>query len=249
MRVWNPTTRLQPALGDRRPGVGGVERELGERRRRPLEHRHATGEIQRLLRVQPRDARVGIVLRAEAVLGLVLLVVLEDLVDLEHRDGLAGLVEQRDAVAARRRVHGEAHGKSPRQPAREVHLPDDEVVVGAPHEALERGERAGGEHVQVRELPRRQLDGLERVEVTRPLSGPVDEGAAVRRDQAVGRRNRHARTSAGMWPSSSSFAMTCAAASSGSVDSVSTTISGLTGASYGSSTPVKPLISPAKALA
>ena len=43
--------------------------------------------------------------------------------------------------------------------------------------------------------------------------------------------------------------MTCAADSSGERPSVSTTISALSGASYGSSTPVKPLISPANAFA
>ena len=50
-------------------------------------------------------------------------------------------------------------------------------------------------------------------------------------------------------PSSSSFWTTIRALSSGVCASVSTTISGLSGASYGSSTPVKPLISPAYALA
>ena len=108
-----------------------------------------------------------------------------------------------------------------------MHVVDDALIVRAAHETLERRERTGREHVEVGELTGGQLDGLERVEIGRPLARAIDERAAVRRDQAIGRRNRHARTPAGMWPSSSSFAMTWAAASSGSVDSVSTTISGL----------------------
>ena len=80
---------------------------------------------------------------------------------------------------------------------------------------------------------------------------PVDELSPVRLDQALGRYGNggHAATCAGIRPSSSSFAITTSADSSGVLPSVSTTISGLSGASYGSSTPVKPLISPANAFA
>ena len=65
----------------------------------------------------------------------------------------------------------------------------------------------------------------------RRLAGPVDERAAVRPDQTVGRGDGHAVTFAGTSPSSSSFAMTNAADSSGSTPSVSTTISGDDGSS------------------
>ena len=52
------------------------------------------------------------------------------------------------------------------------------------------------------------VDDLERVEVVRRVARPVDERAAVRRDQAIGRGDGHAVTLAGTSPSSSSFAMT-----------------------------------------
>ena len=86
-------------------------------------------------------------------------------------------------------------------------------------------------------------------EVVRRVARPVDEHAAVGLDQMIRGDGAHAVTVAGTRPSSSSFAMTTCADSSGVLPSVSTTISGLSGSSYGSSTPVKPLISPASALA
>src|SRR6185437_15161883 len=125
------------------------------------------------------------------------------------------------------------------------------LVVVAAHEALERRQRTRGEHVEVGQLARGQLDRRQRGEVVGRRPGAVDELATVRLDQPFRRRGHgaHAVTCAGIRPSSSSFAITTSADSSGVLPSVSTTISGLSGASYGSSTPVKPLISPANAFA
>ena len=86
-------------------------------------------------------------------------------------------------------------------------------------------------------------------EVVRRGAGAVDQLAAVRRDQVIRRDSAHAATAAGIRPSCSSFSMTTCADSSGVLPSVSTTISALSGASYGSSMPVNPLISPASAFA
>ena len=108
-----------------------------------------------------------------------------------------------------------------------MHLLDDAVVVGLAHEALERRERAGREHVEIGELARRKGHDLERVEILGCVAGAIDERAAVRRDQTIRRLDRHAVTLAGTRPSCSSAAMTCAADSSGSRPSVSTTISAL----------------------
>src|SRR5262249_35708960 len=91
---------------------------------------------------------------------------------------------------------------------------------------------------------------LECVDALGPLAESVDKHPPMGLDQAVGalgRRGGHAVTCAGTSPSSSSFAITTSADSSGVLPSVSTTTSGFSGGSYGSSTPVKPLISPAKA--
>ncbi len=89
-----------------------------------------------------------------------------------------------------------------------MHLLDDAVVVGLAHEALERRERAGREHVEIGELARRERHDLERVEIVGCVAGAIDERAAVRRDQTIGRDGRHAVTLAGTRPSSSSSAMT-----------------------------------------
>jgi hypothetical protein len=190
-----------------------------------------------------------IVRSPEAVLGLAFLVVLEGLLDLEHRERDPGLVGQRDAVAGRSRIDSETDGKRPRQAAREVHLGDDALVVGLAHEALERRERARRDHVEIGELAGGQRHDLERLEIGRCIAGAIDERAAMWSNEAVGRDRCHAVTLADTSPSSSSLETTCAADSSGSRPSVSTTISALAGASYGSSTPVKPLISPANAFA
>ncbi len=240
---------LPPALGEDPPRLGGVARQLGELCLRALENRHAAGQVERLLAVETGDARVRLVGRSEAELGLALPVVLVDFLDVEDGDGTTCLIHERDAVTRRRGIDRKADRKRPRQPACEVHLLDDPLVVGSPHEPLERRERTRGEHVEVGELSRRERDLIERLEIVGALPRSVDEAAAVRRDQPLGRGNRHAVTPAGINPSSSSFSMTNAADCSGVSPSVSTTISGEAGASYGSSTPVKPVISPANAFA
>ena len=228
MRVWNPTTRFQPRSAKIRRVSAGSRASSGNSAGGALEHGHAPCEVQRLLRVQPRDAGMRVVGRAEAVLRLALLVVLERLLDLEHGDRRAGLVGERDTIARRRRVDCEADGKRPRKAVREVHLVDDALVVRLAHEALERRERARGDHVQVGELPRGERDDLERVEVGRRVARAVDESAAVRRDQAVGRDGGHAVTLAGTRPSSSSLRDDLRSRLlRGSMPSVSTTISGV----------------------
>ena len=143
----------------------------------------------------------------------------------------------------------QAHRQRPGKAVQEVHLLDDALVVAPSHEAFERRERARRDHVEVGELPRGERDGFEGVEVVRSLVRSVDKRPAVRADQPLRGGDRHAVTSAGTSPSSSSRWITIAADSSGSTPSVSTTISAADGSSYGSSTPVKPLISPAKAFA
>src|SRR5581483_10515194 len=199
-----------------------------------------------------RVARVRVLGRAEAALRLPLLVVLVRLVDVQHREQTPLLVGERHPIAARRRVDGEADGERPRQAAREPHRLDDALVVLAVQEALERRESACREHVQVGHLARGQRQTLERVDAVGALPGAVDELPAVGLDQpgGVGRDRHQAATSAaGTSPSTSSCSTTIRALSSGVCVSVSTTISGESGASYGSSTPVKPLISPANAFA
>ncbi len=241
---------LPAALGERRTRLGRIARELRERRLWPLEHGDAAGEVQGLLRVQARDAGVGIVGRPEAAFRLEVLVVLEDLVDLERRQQASALVREGDRVALRRRVDGEAHRQRPRQPGGQVHLLDDREVVVAAHEPVEWRERATCDHVEVGDLPRRQRHDLQRLDAVGAIAGPVDQAAAVGLDQTLFRGNgRHAATSARTRPSSSSRVTISRALSSGSCASVSITISASSGTSYGSSTPVKPVISPANAFA
>ena len=139
---------LPPALRERGAGLGRVARELGKGRLRAFERRDLAGEVERLLRVEPRDAGVRLVRRAEAPLRLEVLVVLEDLLDLERRKLTSTLVRERDDVALRRRVDGETDRQRPRQSAGEVHLLDDGDVVLAVHEPLERRERAARDHVR-----------------------------------------------------------------------------------------------------
>src|SRR5206468_2313983 len=114
-----------------------------------------------------------------------------------------------------------------------------------------RRERATGDHVEVGELPRREGDLLQRVDAVGSVTGAVDKLSAVRLDQVLlgDGYARHAATSVPTRPSSSSRVTISRALSSGSCCSVSTTISASSGTSYGSSTPVKPLISPANAFA
>jgi adenylylsulfate kinase len=80
---------------------------------------------------------------------------------------------------------------------------DPELVVVLGHEALERRQRSRGEHVQVGELARGQRHDLEGLDVVRPFSRPVDERAAVRRDQLGLGGDAHTRTAAGIRPRSS----------------------------------------------
>ena len=142
------------SLGEGSAGVGRVHRDLRERRLRPLEDRHAACEVERLLLVQPRHAGVVVLDRAEAALGLALLVVLVGLVDLEHGQRLAGLVGEHDLIPVRGAIDGEADRERPGQAARQPHLLDHALVVVLVHEALERRERAARDHVQVGELAR-----------------------------------------------------------------------------------------------
>jgi hypothetical protein len=222
---------LPSALGEERAGVGRILVQLGEAGLEPLEDGHGAGEVQVVLRVQLRDPGVVPVGRAEALRGLALLVVVEDLLDLEQGQRPAGLVRERDPVSLGRLGDGEADGQSPGHAVREAHRLDDALVILPAHEARERGQRAGGEHVEVGELARRERDHLERLEVVRALSRALDEDAAVRPDEVIRRDSGHARTSAPTTPSSSSRWRTTCALSSGVCASVSTTMSGLSGSS------------------
>ncbi len=67
------------------------------------------------------------------------------------------------------------------------------------------------------------------VDAVRPLARAVDERAAVRRDEVIDGDGAHDATAAGTSPSSSSFATTSCADSSGECASVSITSSGLVG--------------------
>ena len=124
-------------------------------------------------------------------------------VDFDSLEDSAVTVRERDAISARGRVDRETDRERPRKAAREVHLLDDALVVGLAHEALERRERARSDHVEVGELPRGEDNHLERAEILGCVARPVDERAAVWRDQTVGRDRRHAVTWAAMRPSSS----------------------------------------------
>src|SRR5262245_17641563 len=253
MRAVDRVARLEaddaaPAsLLERLAGVRRVEGELRERWLGTVEDRDLAGEVEGVLRVEAGDSGMRLVGRAEAALGLALLVVLEGLLDVEDRQRAPVCVDERDAFSRRRGLYGQADGKRPREPVREVHVLDDALVVLAAHEPFERRERARGEHVQVGHLARRERDRLERLQVVRPLSGAVDERAAVRLDQAGLGGNTHAATSTGTSPSFSSSATTSSALCSAVSVSVSSTISGSVGSSYGSETPVNSLISPLNA--
>ena len=161
--------------------------------------------------------------------------------------GLAALVGEHDPVALRRGVDRETHRQGPWESVRKPHRFQHGLVVLAAHEAFERRQRARGDHVQVGELTRRQRHDLERVEIVGPLARAIDEHAAVRRDQLGVGGDIHAVTPAGMRPRSSRCCRISCALSSGWCCSVSMRTSGLAGSSYGSSTPVKPLISPLNA--
>ncbi len=187
--------RFQPRSAKIRRVSAGIARELGELRLRPLEHGYAAREIERLLTVQPGDTGMCVVGGPKAELGFVLLVVLVDLVDLEHGDRTSRLVDEPDALARRSRIHGQADGKRPGQTTREMHPFDHELVVGPTHEPFERRERAGRDHVEVGKLARCELDLLEPVEIVGTIAGPVDQRAAMRGDQPIRRRDAHGPTS------------------------------------------------------
>src|SRR5207247_1317647 len=106
-------------------------------------------------------------------------------------------------------------------------------------EAVERRQRARRDHVQVGQLACRQRHGLEHVHTVGSLPGAVDELTAVRRDQVRLGRDAHAATAAAMRFRSSRKATIRRALSSGESLSESTWMSGSSGFSYGSFTPVK----------
>ncbi len=145
--------RFQPRRANSARVSCGVSCQLREGRLGALEDCHSAREVERLLLVEPRDARVGVVGRAEALLGLALLVVFEGLLDLEHSERAAFGVCEDDAVPLRGLVDGEADGQGPRQAVCQAHLVHDAHVIVTGHEPLERRERARGDHVQIRELP------------------------------------------------------------------------------------------------
>ena len=180
LRVWKPTTRFQPRSAKSARVSAGILVQLRELGLEPLEDGDRAGEVRVLLRVEPRDAGMLAVRRPEALLRLALLVVGVDLLDVEHGEPSAALVGERHPVALRRLGDGQADGQRPAQAVRELHRLDDALVVLAAHEAGERGERAGGEHVEVGELARRERDDLERVDVVGARARPLDEHAAVR---------------------------------------------------------------------
>src|SRR5207244_3629948 len=174
-------------------------------------------------------------------------VVRVDLLDLEDGERAARLVGQCHLVPARRLIHREADGKRPREAVREPHLLDDALVVLRAHEALERREGAGGEHVQIRQLARREDERLEVLDALGARSAPLEQLPAVRLDQLGADRRAHAVTSARISPRSSRTWRIRVALSAGSSCSDSMRTSGLCGGSYGSETPVNSLISPRKA--
>jgi hypothetical protein len=143
---------LPAALGEEGTCLPRILVQLGEGRGLPLEHRHGTGQVEAVLAVQPCDTRMLVARRQEAALGLELLVVPEDLLHLEHRDGAAALVGERHGVALGRRGNGEADRERPGEAACKSHVVEDPGVVRLPHEARERRQRSGGEHVEVGEL-------------------------------------------------------------------------------------------------
>ena len=235
LRVWKPTTRRQPRSSNALRVSAGSSASSGNGRLGPVEDGHLAGEVQRMLAVQARDSGMCFVGRPEAALGLAFLVVLEDLVNLEDGQGSSVAVGQRDAVSLGCRFHGEADGKSPGEPVREVHVLDHALVVLAAHEALERRQRARGEHVQVGHFARGECQRLERLEVVRPFAGAVDERPTMGLDQTCPSAwhcdMAHAGTSSSTRPSSASLPRMRSALSSGVRLSVSTRSSGRSGAS------------------
>src|SRR5262249_27259033 len=127
------------------------------------------------------------------------------------------------------------------------HVLQHGLVVLAAHEAGQRRQRARREHVEVGQLTRCQRQRFEHLEVVRTVARAVDQLAAVRCDQLRLGGDAHAATAAGSNPCSSSSSKIRCALSPGSSCSDSIRISGDSGASYGSDTPVNSLISPLNA--
>ncbi len=245
-RVWKPTTRFQPRSAKAARVSAGSSASSGKLDSARSNTVTGPPRYSGVLLVEPRDARMRVLGRAVAALGLARLVVPVDVSSTSSTATVRPvLVGERDAVALRRLRHGEADRQRPGQAEREPHLGDDPLVVGLAHEALERRERARGDHVEVAQLARRQRDDLERVEVVGPVARAVDERAAVRRDEA-----RH--------QAATSSAQQAELLELGD-DQVGALLRRVRlrvdhelrspGSSYGSSTPVKPLISPANAFA
>src|SRR5207248_1015120 len=190
---------------------------------------------------------------AKRALRFLLLVVGVYVGGLEHRERAAGLVGERDAVAARRLVHRQAHRQRPREPGTEPHRFENGGVVLAAHKPLERRERAACEQVEVGELAGSQCQRLEALDALGTCARAIDELAAVRRDQLRLGRDTHDRTSPcnrlllGISSRASSTSRMRCALSPGSSCSDSIRISGSVGASYGSDTPVNSGISPRNA--
>ena len=139
-----------------------------------------------------RHARVLVVVGAVDVLGLARLSrrrsprrsMTACSVAFEVERGVGALAEPGGDVARRR----QRHRNGPGQPVGQPPLADHALVVGAAHEALERRERADGDHLEVGELAHVQLDARQLERARAQLGGAVgvgdavDELAAVRRD-------------------------------------------------------------------
>ena len=149
--------------------------------------------------------------RAEAALGLALLVVLVDAPrPRARRRGVAASSASATRSPVGRRVDGEADGQRPRQPAREPHLARRRARSRRWPMKPSSGESAPEASMSRSESSREV--SVTSVRATRDpsgaLAGPVDQLAAVRLDQAFGPRRRVTPSpSAGTSPSSSSFAI------------------------------------------
>ena len=169
--------------------------------------------------------------RPERLLGFAALVVLVDVLDLEHGNRATRGIGERHLVTPWCLVDGQADRERPWQTVREPHGLEHGLVVVASHEPFERRQRATREQLQIGELARRQRQPFEPLNAVRPLARPVDELAAVRSDQACLGVDDHAATAAGIRPRTSSSSTIRTALSCGSSCSDSMQISGFAGAS------------------
>ena len=140
--------------------------------------------------------RVG---RAVGALGLVVLVVGVDLLDVQERQQVAVDVAQGqrlalgDAVAGRDR---QGDGQGPERAVGQPHLGDDPLVIGLAEEALQRREAADGQQLEVAEaaLVERQagevLGGRLHLGGALVADDQVDQRPAVGGIQASARRSR-----------------------------------------------------------